>query len=172
MSAVIFLSLLLLGFLVGDAQGTNIKVLEGDGGSCDTDGCCDKKDCSLEGSVNKDKDREFKIYVQEADTYIRIETNVTKQEENPATVVFVLRTEVSVKTWRISSRSSGDSLEYSATLLPTKMANSTFKLVISTRSDGKCCHSFGREGEISRVIFQLHRTTGSSSECWKERKLY
>ena len=63
MSAVIFLSLLLLGFLVGDAQGANIKVLEEDGGSCDTDGCCDKKDCSLEGSVNKDKDREFKIYV-------------------------------------------------------------------------------------------------------------
>ena len=147
MSAGIFLSLLLLGVLVGGTQGTNITVLEGDGGSCDTDGC------SLESSVNKDKDREIKIYVQEAETYIKIETTVEKQEKNPATVVFVLSTEVSVKTWRISSGSSGDSLEYSATLLPTKMANSTFKLVISTRSDGKCCHSYGRRGEISRVIF-------------------
>ena len=147
MSAGIFLSLLLLGVLVGGTQGTNITVLEGDGGSCDTDGC------SLESSVNKDKDREIKIYVQEAETYIKIETTVEKQEKNPATVVFVLSTEVSVKTWRISSGSSGDSLEYSATLLPTKMANSTFKLVISTRSDGKCCHYYGRGGEISRVIF-------------------
>ena len=147
MSPVIFLSLLLLGYLVGGAQGTNITILEGDGGSCDTDGC------SLEGSVNKDKDREIKICVKEAETYIKIETNVEKQEENPATVVFVLRTEVSVKTWRISSGSSGDGLEYSATLLPTKIANSTIKLVISTRSEGKCCHSYWRGGEISRVIF-------------------
>ena len=161
MSAVIFLFLLLLGVLVGGTQGTNISVLEGEAGACDTDGCCHNEDCSLEGSVNKDKDREIKIYVQEAETYIKIETTVEKQEKNPATVVFVLSTEVSVKTWRISSGSSGDSLEYSATLLPTKMANSTFKLVISTRSDGKCCHSYGRGGEISRVIFQLHRTTVS-----------
>ena len=159
MSAMIFLSLLLLGVLVvGDTQNTSITILEGEG--CDTDVC------RLQSSVDKEKDSEIKINVKEAGTYIRIETNVEKQDpENPATVVFVLRTEVSVKTWRISS--SGDSLNYSATLLPTNMSNSNIQLVISTRSEGEYCNCDGHQEIFLKLYFSQTKLHGSVQSAGK-----
>ena len=134
MSAVIYLLLLLLSFLVGGTRSTSIKILAGDGGSCE------EETCSLQSTVSKTEEKEIKIDVKDSGTFIKIHTTVGKQDlGNHATVVFVLTTEVSVKTWRISSDSSGDSLQYAATLLPTKIPNSNIKLVISTKSDGKCC---------------------------------
>ena len=136
MSALICLSLLLLFSLVGGTRTTSsIKILEGEGGSCE-----DKEEtCSLQSTVNKSEDKEIKIDVIDSGTYIKIHTTVGKQDlGNHGTIVFVLTTEVSVKTWRISSDSSGDSLEHTATLLPTNILHSNIKLVISTKSDGKC----------------------------------
>ena len=139
MSAVIFLPLPLLCSLVAGTQSTSYTILEGGD--------------RLQSSLDKDQDREIKINVEEAGTYMKIETTVEKQDlGNNATVVFVLSTEVSVKTWRISSGRSGDSLEYSATLLPTSMANSSIKLAISTKSEGKCCHCEGSAGKSLNYI--------------------
>ena len=133
MAAVICLSLLLLCSLVGGTQNSSITILEGEGGFYAED------ICRVESSVNKTDDKEIKINVNDTDSYIKIHTTVGKQDlGKQATIVFVLTTEVSVKTWRISSGSSSESLQYSATLLPTIISNSTIKLVISTKSDGKC----------------------------------
>ena len=139
MSAVIGLSLLLLCSLVGGTQGTqgtSISILAGEG--------CVEDNCSLQSSVNNAGDKNIKINVKDSGTFIKIHTTVGKQDHgNHATIVFVLTTEVSVKTWRISS--SGDSLNYSATLLPTNMSNSNIQLVISTRSEGEYCNCDGHQ---------------------------
>ena len=166
MSAVTCLSLLLLCSLVGGTQSNSITILKGEGGSCAVN------NCSLQSSVTKAEDKEIKIAVNDSGTYIKIHTTVVKQDPgNHATIVFVLTTEVSVKTWRISSESSGDSLEYSATLLPTNISYSNIKLVISTKSDGKRCVITTAEADFYRIIFQSNRSWLWSLERWTERKL-
>ena len=155
MSAVICLSLLLLFSLVGGTRTTSsIKILEGEGGSCEDE----EETCSLQSTVNKSEDKEIKIDVIDSGTYIKIHTTVGKQDlGNHGTIVFVLTTEVSVKTWRISSDSSGDSLEHTATLLPTNILHSNIKLVISTKSDGKCFnYDGGRFLENYFLVQQLY----------------
>ena len=150
MSAVICVSLLLLCSLVGGSLG----ILEGEG--------CEEDNCSIQSSINKAQDKEIKINVKDSGTFIKINTTVGKQDPAPGnhpTLVFVLTTEVSVKSWRISSESSGDSLKYSATLLPTNISNSNIKLVVSTKSDGKCFLIMTTERSIELFFSQteLHR---------------
>ena len=160
MSAVIYLLLLLLSSLIGGTRSTSIKILAGDGGSCE------EETCSLQSTVSKTEEKEIKIDVKDSGTFIKIHTTVGKQDRgNHATVVFVLTTEVSVKTWRISS--SGDSLNYSATLLPTNMSNSNIQLVISTRSEGEYCNCDGHQEIFLKLYFSQTKLHGSVQSAGK-----
>ena len=95
------------------------------------------EECDVRSNVTKDQDREMNILVTDQGTYIRIQTDLEEEDQGQQTepVVFVLRTDSSVKTWRISGGGHGG--RYSARLLPTSSKDSNMKLMVSTKSQGK-----------------------------------
>ena len=99
-----------------------------------TEQSCDN--CDITREVSNNQDNEINVDVIGSGLYIQIMTEVKPGVRTP--VVFVLRTEFSVKTWRIPSLSSGHTAwDYSARLLPTNSTESNMKLIVSTKSQGK-----------------------------------
>ena len=123
MKAVAVILPLLLGRLDGSiSDSTTIT-----GQSCDN--------CDITRDVSNNEDNEINVKVFGSGIYIQILTEVEHREGTP--VVFVLRTEFSVKTWRIPSLTSGHTaIDYSARLLPTNSTESNMKLIVSTKSQG------------------------------------
>ena len=71
-------------------------------------------DLVLEDQVSDSSDKEYLIQVSSSDP-VRIHSEVTLQDRQYP-VVFMIRTENAVKSWRIPSKSSGNSSEYASTL--------------------------------------------------------
>ena len=72
------------------------------------------KELVLEGKVSVSSDKEYSIEVSSSNP-VRIHSEV-KLPDKQHPVVFIIRTENAVKSWRIPSKSSGDSSEYASTL--------------------------------------------------------
>ena len=143
--AIVALSLLvsLLLETVGGTPSTfPTSITVSGGGKCE--------ECVVKSNVTRDQDREINVEVTELGAYIRIETVLEDEEPQREPLVFVLRTEFSVKTWRISGAG-----QYSATLLPTSSSHSNMKLIVSTKSEG---NNTLTSRERSSVLFQLSRT--------------
>ena len=118
---------LILDTVGGSPGTTTTSLIISGGGEC--------RGCNITSNVTNNQDREIRVNVTRSGTYVEIETELMNPLLEP--VVFVLRTDFSVKTWRIPSVQSRQSREYSARLLPTDTPNSNMKLIVSTKSAGK-----------------------------------
>eukprot|EP00092_Neocalanus_flemingeri_P010561 GFUD01011377.1.p1 GENE.GFUD01011377.1~~GFUD01011377.1.p1 ORF type:complete len:900 (-),score=228.82 GFUD01011377.1:79-2778(-) len=85
----------------------------------------------IEGTVSGSSDKVYLIHTSSS-APVRVQSEVIWPDNRQHPVVFMIRTENSVKSWRIPSKSSGNSSEYGGTLC---RGSAVMKLIISTNSE-------------------------------------